>query len=313
MAIRTLFFGTPHFAVPILEMLCTHPSLEMVGVVAQPDKPVGRKQILTPPPTKVVAQKYQLPVYQPNSLRTEEAYQAIANFNADLIIVAAYGKIVPANILALPKYQCLNVHPSALPKYRGASPLQYTVWHNEQETKTTIMVMETTLDTGPIVAQSDSYQLAPNETYLSLEEKLSHASANLLNRVIDPWCKSEIVPQKQDDQVASYTKILTKEDGKIDWQQSAQSIDCQIRALNPWPSTYTFIDQKRLKLLKTNVLANKSQALPGTLIIENQVLQVVCGDQQLLQITTLQLEGKSVMSDKEFIAGYQQLSQSVLV
>ncbi len=306
MPIRTIFFGTPNFAVPILEMLAHHPALEMVCVVAQPDKPVGRKQVLTSPPTKVVASAYSIPVYQPISLRTQEAVQAIADYRPDLIIVAAYGKIVPEAILNLPKYQCLNVHPSDLPKYRGASPLQYTVWKNEKETRTSIMVMEASLDTGPIIAQSTPYRLSANETYLSLEKHLAIESAQLLQSVIEPWCNQTIQAQTQDDDQATYTKILTKEDGKIDWSQSATTISCQIRALNPWPSTYTFLEQKRVKIDQAQVSSAITQKTVGTLYSESQKLYVACGDQTALEILSLQLEGKSKMTTAEFMTGYGQ-------
>ncbi len=312
MPIRTIFFGTPNFAVPILAMLAQHPGVEMVCVVAQPDKPVGRKQVLTPPPTKVVAVMHDIPVYQPVTLRNEEAVKVIAEYKPDLIIVAAYGKIVPESILSLPKYQCLNVHPSDLPKYRGASPLQYTIWQNEKETKTSIMVMEASLDTGPIIAQSAPYILLANETYLSLENHLSLESAKLLQSVIEPWCNQSIQAQTQDHQKATYTKILTKEDGKIDWSQDATAIDCQIRALNPWPSTYTFLDQKRLKI--NHALANNqaTRELAGAIYCDSGKLYIACGNQTALQINSLQLEGKSKMTASEFIAGYAQYFHRVL-
>lgn len=306
MSIRTIFFGTPNFAVPILGMLVKHPLLEMVCVVAQPDKPVGRKQVLTSPPTKVIALANSIPVYQPSSLRSEEALQVIADYKPDLIVVAAYGKIVPEGILNLPKYQCLNVHPSDLPKYRGASPLQYTVWKNEKETKTSIMIMEASLDTGPIIAQSTPYQLSPTETYLSLENHLSLESAKLLQSVIEPWCNQTIKAQTQDHQKATYTKILTKEDGKITWAQAAEVIDCQIRALNPWPSTYTFLDQKRVKVDQAQVSSEITKKPVGTLYSASQKLYVACGDQTALQILSLQLEGKSKMTATEFMTGYGQ-------
>ncbi len=312
MPIRTIFFGTPHFAAPILTMLCSHPALEMIAVVAQPDKPVGRKQILTPPPTKVIAENHGVLVYQPSSLRNEEAYETIKALAPDLIIVAAYGKIIPENILALPQFQCLNVHPSELPKYRGASPLQYTIWHHEKETKTTIMVMEPTLDTGPIVAQSEPYLLAPQETYVSLEEVMAQQSAELLSKVLDPWCQKKLTAKTQANELASYTKILSKEDGQINWQQSAIAIDCQIRALNPWPSTFTFLDNKRLKIIQASISQITSHSPIGTIEYHNQELHISCGENSTLQIQALQLEGKTNMTAKEFIVGYPQYAHHVL-
>lgn len=312
MSIRTIFFGTPNFAAPILSMLCSHPALTVVSVVAQPDKPVGRKQILTAPPTKIIAEQHHIPVYQPTSLRTEEAYNTIKALAPDLIIVAAYGKIIPENILNLPQFQCLNVHPSDLPKYRGASPLQYTIWHNEKETKTTIMVMEPTLDTGPIVAQSEPYVLSPQESYLSLEELMAQKSAELLSNVVEPWCKKQLHPLKQNDQFASYTKILSKEDGQINWQQPAAAIDCQIRALNPWPSTFTFLDGKRIKITQASLSLLSHHSPAGTMEYYNQELHINCGQNTVLQIHTLQLEGKTSMTAREFIAGYPQYAHHVL-
>lgn len=312
MPIRTIFFGTPYFAAPILTMLCKHPALEMISVVAQPDKPVGRKQILTPPATKVIAEKNNIPVYQPSSLRTEEAYAAIKSLAPELIIVAAYGKIIPENILGIPQFQCLNVHPSDLPKYRGASPLQYTIWHHEKETKTTIMVMEPTLDTGPIVAQSEPYLLDPQETYLSLEEIMAQKSAVLLHDVLEPWCQKKLTARAQAHEQATYTKILSKEDGQINWHQTAIAINCQIRALNPWPSTFTFLDGKRVKITLASVSTTNTHSPIGTMEYHNQELHISCGENSVLQIQALQLEGKKGMTAKEFIAGYPQYAHHVL-
>ncbi|MBP6084879.1 methionyl-tRNA formyltransferase [Candidatus Gracilibacteria bacterium] len=310
MIIRTLFFGTPTFAQIILPFLHHHPDIELVAIVCQPDKPVGRKQILTPPPTKVYAESEGIPVWQPKSLRTPEAQAQIEAYQPDLIIVAAYGKIIPEAILAIPKYQALNVHPSALPKYRGASPLQFTLWSGEKTTKTSIMVMEPTLDTGPVIAQAD-YVIKENEIYATFEATMALLSAELLSKTITPWCKGELKAIPQDHPHATYTKILTKEDGLIDWTQSATQIDNHIRALSTWPGTFTILDGKRIKILAARVSDPSIIGAPGTLHYQNKQLLVCCGNNTVLAINQLQLEGKNPIDSATFMRGHPQFAEHV--
>ncbi len=314
MKVRTIFFGTPQFAVPILDMLIKHPNLEVVLIVAQPDKPVGRKKVLTPPPTKELGMRNKIEVFQPTTLRTEESLNVIQQHKPELIVVAAYGKIVPENILNLPKYKCLNVHPSQLPKYRGASPIQFALLNGEEKTATTIMLMEPTLDTGPILSQEE-VTIDYEETYPQLAGKLANVSAQLLSKTLPQWLEGTITSEKQDDSQATFTKILEKEDGKIDWQKTATQIHNQIRAFTPWPGTHTTLDGKFLKILQAKPF--QTTEIRGTAGIiyykDGKQLLISCGESTVLEVFELQPEGKKAMSAADFIRGYPNLAYAVLV
>lgn len=313
MKTRTIFFGTPQFAIPILEMLLNYPNIEVVLVVAQPDKPVGRKKVMTPPPTKELAIKNNIPVFQPNTLKNDEALKTIEQYQPELIILAAYGKIIPESILKLPKYQCLNIHPSQLPKYRGASPIQFTLLNGERKTATTIMRMEPTLDTGPILAQEE-ITISPQETYTELSLRLAKTSSELLSKILPQWIEGKIAPQPQDHSQATFTKILTKEDGKIDWNMTATQIHNQIRAFNPWPGTYTMLQGKILKTLRANPFeTHEIRGTPGIMYFQdNKKLLISCGANTVLEVFELQLEGKKAMNATDFMRGYPKMAYAVL-
>ncbi len=313
MKTRTTFFGTPQFAVPILEMLTQHPNIELVCVVAQPDKPVGRKKVMTPPPTKDLAIKNNIPVFQPITLKTEEALETIKKYQPELIVLAAYGKIIPESILNLPKYKCLNVHPSALPQYRGASPIQFALLNGEQKTAATIMLMEPTLDTGPILAQEE-VPIDPNEAYPELTDRLANISAKLLDKVLPDWLEGKITPKPQNENQATFSKILTKEDGKIDWNRTAEQIHNQIRAFTPWPGTYTTLNGKLFKILKAKPFeTTEIRGTPGIIYYQdNKQLLISCGESSVLEVEELQLEGKKAMSAADFMRGYPNLAYAVL-
>lgn len=254
--IRVVFFGTPNFAVPILKELLEH-DFKPMAVITAPDKPVGRKQEIVPPPIKILARENNIPVFQPET--KEELLAQTINLKPDLIILAAYGKILPKEILDMPKYGAINVHPSLLPKYRGASPIQFAILNGEEETGTTIMLMNEKVDEGPILSQ-EKIKIAVDETYESLEKKLSDISAKLLIKTLDRWIilkemsnltKDALKPQEQDNSEASYTKILNKKDGQINWQKPAIEIERQIRAFYPWPGSFTSFTPKSLKKKKS--------------------------------------------------------------
>lgn len=309
MKIRTIFFGTPAFAVPILEALVKHPQIELVLAVTQPDTPVGRKKTLSAPPVKVLAQAHNIPIFQPESLKNQSNQEIIKNVHPELIVLAAYGKIIPDSILKLPRLQSLNIHPSALPKYRGASPIQSVILAGEEKTAISIMIMEPTLDTGPIVAQKP-IAIAPQITYPELEQQLALASAHLLSETLSDWIADKIIPQIQDHQLATYTKIFTKEDGQINWHKSAEEIDCQIRAFIPWPGTYTIYQNKRLKILKA--IVKEKQLAPGEIELTPTEMLIGC-QKNALSIITLQEEGKRVMQATDFIPGHGYLQGAKLV
>ena len=246
-------------------------------MVTAPDKPVGRKQAVTPPPVKITAQSYKIPTIQPNKI-LDSKFQ-ILDSKPDLIVVASYGQILPKELLNIPKYGCLNVHPSLLPKYRGPSPIQGAILDGEKETGVTIMLMDEGIDTGPILSQRKT-AIGLNENSRELHDRLAVLGAELLIDTIPDWIEEKIKLLSQNEDEATYTKILTREDGKIDWQKSPEELDRQIRALNPWPGVYTVHKGRRIKILKARLEKNK-------LIVER-----------------VQLEGKKPIDFQDFLRGH---------
>ena len=302
--IRVIFMGTPEFARPGLSRLLTAPEFEIVGVFTQPDKPVGRRQILTPPPIKELANKHKLVIFQPEKIRPE--ITAIKNLKPDLIAVIAYGKIIPQEILDIPIFGCINVHASLLPKYRGAACLNAPILNGDTETGVTIIKMEAGLDTGPILRQA-KIKLNGLETLKEVHNQLSELGAKLLVPTLLDFIGGKIKPQAQDDSQASYIKTLKKEDGHIDFQKSAAQIERMIRAYNPWPGTYTAIDGEILKIIAVEPeIAKISKTKPGQLFLDGARLLIQCG-QDALVILKLQLAGKKIMNAGEFINGYKNL------
>jgi len=274
--LKIIFIGTSQFAAIILDKLC-QANLKPVLVITAPDKPVGRKQIITPPPVKLTAEKYGIPISQP---------KVISNFQfpiskPDLIVVAAYGQIIPKEILKIPRYGCLNVHPSLLPKYRGPSPIQAAILNGDKETGVTIIKMTEKVDAGPIISNI-KYQISNIKiNYEILHNKLAELGADLLIKTIPLWIKGKIKEKLQDESKASYTKILTKEDGLINWRDPIEKIERQIRAFNPWPGAYTIYRGKMLKILEAD-------------IVNNQLI-----------LKKVQLEGKKPMRFEDFLRGHQ--------
>ncbi len=298
---KIIFFGTPEFAVAPLARLAEHPRLEIVAVVTQTDRPVGRHQELTAPPVKREAVRRGVPVLQPEKIRTPEFEQVVRDLAPDAVIVVAYGKIIPENLLAIPPHGWINVHASLLPKLRGASPIQHAILLGFPETGVSIMRIEPTLDTGPIIAQ-ERMPLDIQETFQTLHDKLMQLGADLLSRVLIPYLKGSIKPVEQDHAGATECRTIRKEEGKIDWQKSALDIERHIRAFNPWPGSFTTFNGAQLKIHKALVLAQLSQT-PGTLEWKDTRLIVHTGDDQL-ELLVLQLEGKKPMSAQGFANGY---------
>jgi len=304
--IKIIFFGTPKFAEIVFEKIIADGGYEILGVVTTLDEPVGRKQILTAPPTKILAEKNGLKVWQPEKL-SDDFLEELADANADLFIVAAYGKIIPQKFLDLPKFGCLNVHPSLLPKYRGASPIQSALLHGEKETGVTIMKMDAEMDHGPIVT-SDKRQVTREDTQETLMEKLAEVGAELLLKIIPDYLTGKIEPKEQDHTEATFCKIIKKSDGEIDWNKSAEEIYNQWRAFWPWPGVFfesrIMNYELRIKIIElalTNMVGNNA---PGEVFAENNKLFVAGGDGKILEIKKLQPEGKKALEAKEFINGY---------
>jgi len=289
---KIVFMGTPEFGALILEGLLKNnywPEL----VITSPDKPSGRKQVITPPPVKIMAQRYGLRVIQPK--RIKEAKEEIESIEPDLIIVAAYSQIIPQEVLDIPKRGALCVHPSLLPKHRGPSPIQSAILKGEKETGVTVILMDAKIDHGPIVAQKKTI-IGPNETGSQLHERLGYLGAELLIDTIPDWLAGNIQLRRQDEKRASYTKIIKKEDGLIDWKKSAKEIERQIRAFDPWPGAYTFWQKKivKIKNLKKPVKEKEKRRLK---IIKARL------DKDKLVIEKVQPEGKKIMNFEDFLRG----------
>lgn len=276
---KIIFIGTPKFGAIILQKLC-EAGMSPILVITETDKPSGRGRIIASPPVKIVAENYGIPVLQPEKIRNLE--QQIKDSSTDIIVVASYGQILPQEILGLPKYGCLNVHPSLLPKYRGPSPIQSAILNGDKETGATIILMDGEIDHGPILTQKNT-AIGPNETAEQLHDRLAALGVEILIDVIPDWLAGRIEIRPQDEKNAAYTKILTKEDGLIDWKKSPAEIDRQIRALNPWPGAYTFWEREKKKM-RLRVL--KAKLENGKLVIEE-----------------VQPEGKKPMTFKDFLRG----------
>ena len=296
---RIVFMGTPDFAVPCLQKLIDN-NYDVAAVFTQPDKKTGRKQLLTPPPVKILAQENNIPVYQPNSLKNSDAAQIIKDINPDIIIVVAYGKILPTSVLSIPKYGCVNVHASLLPKYRGAAPIQWAVLNGDSETGVCIMQMDEGLDTGDILAVEKT-AIGINETSEQLFDRLSAIGAEALINVLPMIEKGKIKPEKQTGE-SSYASMISRDLSPSDWHNSAFEIHNQIRGLNSWPGAYTVIGGKQVKI-HSSLLSDKQGSVAGEVVFVGNVITVSCGDGNCIDITELQPAGKKKMDSKSFAAG----------
>jgi methionyl-tRNA formyltransferase len=309
MTIKTIFIGTPDFALPALKALVRDIDFSVKAVITQPDMPSGRKLVPTPPPVKELALQYKLEVWQPQKI-----IQVLDNIRAlepDVMVVAAYAQIIPEEILQLPKYGCINIHPSLLPKYRGASPVHAVILNGETETGVTIMLMDKTLDTGPILAQK-KIKIDANETTTDLLTKLAELSADMLDTTIKKYIKGQIKAVPQDSSQASYVKMFTKQDGLIDWTKPAAEIERLVRAFTHWPSAWTWVKGKQLKIIEVaSEPLDINTYKPGKTFVYNNSLAVQCGTDALL-IKRLKLEGKNAISGEAFVHGYKDFLGSIL-
>lgn len=291
--------GTPDFAVPCLKALINS-EYEVSAVFTQPDKPKGRGYALCPPPVKECALENSIEVYQPKSLKTGEAFEKIREINPDVIVVVAYGKILPDNILEFPKYGCVNIHASLLPKYRGAAPIHWAVMNGETESGVTAMQMDSGLDTGDILLSS-AVPVGENETTGELHDKLADMGAELIIKTLDGLENNAVTPQKQGETTTAYASMLDREICKIDWNQSALSVHNKIRGLSPFPAAVTTLNGKKVKLYQS-ALSDKSGS-PGE-IVSLSPLTVACKN-GAVEILQLQLEGKKRMNSRDFLLGHK--------
>lgn len=298
---RIIFMGTPDFSVPCLEALIKSDN-EVVGVFTQPDKPKGRGYELTPPPVKVCALKNNIPVFQPASMRNGEALEIINSLNADLIIVVAFGKILPKEILESVKYGCINIHASLLPKLRGAAPIQWSILNGEKETGVTSMQMDVGLDTGDMLIKK-VIGIDENITAEELFDKLSAMGAEVLIETIDALKNDELRPEKQNDELSNYAPIITKELCPIDFTKSAAEVHNKVRGLYSWPIATTVINGKKFKIHKSKILAENFSGIPGEIVDNNNRLVIMCGDENCVEILEIQAEGKKKMDTQSFLRG----------
>ena len=300
---KLIFMGTPDFSVGTLEALIAA-GHEITLVVSQPDKPKGRGHELAPTPVKETALKHGLKVFQPKRLKDPETIRTLEEMPADAIVVIAFGQIVPASILHMKKYGCINVHGSLLPKYRGAAPIQWAVIDGERESGVTIMQMDEGLDTGDMLLKG-SVVLDEKETSGSLFNKLSALGASLCVEALEKLEKGELTPEKQGESPTEYARMLTKEMGELDFSRDAVTLERLIRGFNPWPSAYTRLGDKTLKIWAADVCEKKDpKKQPGTVTeVAKQDFTVACGE-GALKITELQLQGKKRMDTAAFLRGY---------
>ena len=304
---RLVFMGTPDFAVPVLEALLTARH-QVAAVYTRPDSPAGRGQRLAPPPVKGYAQERGLPVVQPDSLRRRPAIEELRAFAPEVIVVAAYGRILPPDVLAIPPKGVLNLHPSLLPKYRGPSPVATAILDGCSTTGVTLMLLDKGMDTGPILAQREA-AIAPDEAAAALTARLLRIGADLLVEALPAWAEGRITPRSQEQGLATVTRLYAKEDGELDWSLPAERLGRQLRAFDPWPGCYTRWEGKALKVLRGAALAvaDPVDAAPGQVLrIAHAGQEAVCvatGD-GLLRLDVVQLEGKRSQAAAEFLRGY---------
>ena len=300
---RIVFFGTPDFAVPALRAMVEQ-GYEVVGVITQPDKPKNRGMKLAPTPVKEYAMSCGLPVHQPTTLRDGAAFTLLQSLNPDLIVVAAYGKILPVDILTLPPKGCVNIHSSLLPKYRGAAPINWAILNGEEKTGVTLMYMAEGLDTGDMLAQTET-PIDLNENARQLHDRLAQLGAQLLLDTLPALEAGTATAQPQDDALSCYAPMLSRELSPIDWKKSARQIHDQVRGLYPWPSAVTQLDGVRVKVLRTALSGQQTDRPAGSVIqADKHALKIACGDGMALELLELQPDGKKGMTASAFLAGH---------
>ncbi|OAG27752.1 methionyl-tRNA formyltransferase [Thermodesulfatator autotrophicus] len=300
--LRIVFMGTPAFAVPILKALLSRED-EVIAVVTQPDKPAGRGKKLTPPPVKLVAQEAGVPVLQPVKIKSPDFLEKLRELSPDVIVVAAYGKILPKEVLEIPRFGCINVHASLLPKFRGAAPINWAIIAGEKETGITIMQMDEGMDTGDILLM-EKIPILPQDTAGTLHDRLAQLGAKLINEALDKLKKGELVPQKQPEEGVSYAPILRKEDGLIDFNRPAKELTNLIRGLDPWPTAYAYFRGRLVKFFSPEADEQK-EGPPGEILGTSEGKLLIGTGKGLLKVGELQLEGKKRITAEEFWRGYR--------
>ncbi|XOU94969.1 MAG: methionyl-tRNA formyltransferase [Candidatus Kerfeldbacteria bacterium] len=299
---NTLFFGTPDFAVPVLDTLIKLPYINLKAVITQPDKPIGKKQIITQPPIKTFALKNNLIVLQPTTIKSSKFIKSIIKLKPDVVIIIAYGKIITKNLLEIPKHGWLNIHGSLLPKYRGASPIQAVILSGEEKTGVTLMKIDEGLDTGPLIA-NENITINHTDNFEILHDKLAKLGAIIIEKNLKKYLENKIFAIPQEKTTTEITKTISKEAGKINWENPADLIEKQIRAYTPWPGTYTFWNNKRLKIIDGEIIVLPNNIQSGSVFPHENKIYVGTGN-NAIKLNTLQLAGKKPTDIQSFIKGY---------
>ena len=303
---KIVFFGSSEFVIQVLEQL--HQNTDVVTVVSTPDAPQGRKQILIPTPVATRAKELKLPILTPNSLKDNDILKTLTELQADLFIVASYGKIIPKTILSIPKFGVINIHPSLLPLYRGPTPVQTSLINGDLTTGVSLIEMDEQVDHGPLIAQKEA-EILPNEQFTELATKLFGIGSQLLLDSINQFIDQQLIPTPQDHSKATFTKILTKADGKITWTQSNYSIYNQFRGLTPWPGIWTTWNNQIIKILNCSPATETIEGKPGTVTSSGKI---ICGNNSSLNIITVQLSGKQPTDIQSFLRGHPTFINSLL-
>ncbi|MEH7502381.1 methionyl-tRNA formyltransferase [Neobacillus drentensis] len=299
---KIVFMGTPDFSVPILQQIIND-GYDVIGVVTQPDRPVGRKKILTPPPVKVEALKHGIPVFQPEKIRQEQELEKILSLNPDLIVTAAFGQILPNKLLEAPKYGCINVHASLLPELRGGAPIHYALIQGKQKTGVTIMYMVEKLDAGDILT-SIEVPIAEEDNVGTLHVKLSTAGSKLLSETLPLLLEGRLTPKSQKIEEATFAANIKREQEKINWTKTGEEIYNHIRGLNPWPVAFTTLNGQVLKIWRAQKVTGQKRENPGTILnIESDGFTVSTGNETAIKIIELQPSGKTKMMSEQFLRG----------
>ena len=312
---RIAFFGTPDYAIPVLEAMFSSGHM-VVGVYTRPDRRAGRGRHVTPPPVKLFAEEHDLPVFQPVNLGGEAVVEELKTLAPEAIVVAAYGRILPPLVLNIPPRGVLNIHPSLLPKYRGPSPVATAILDGELRTGVSLMILDEGMDTGDVLAQLET-ELLPEETAGELTARLFSLGAELLRNTLPNWLTGVLQPVPQEGNKATVTRLLTKEDGEMDWPRSAVQLERQVRAFNPWPGCYTYWNRKLVKVLKAVAIDDGApvEGPPGLVISRGGNAEVSTGvvtGQGILELKRVQLEGGRPQTIQEFIRGHGTFVGSIL-
>lgn len=299
---KIVFMGTPDFSVPVLRQIIAD-GYDVIGVVTQPDRPVGRKRVLTPPPVKVEALKHGIPVFQPEKIRQPEELEKILSLKPDLIVTAAFGQILPKELLQAPAYGCINVHASLLPELRGGAPIHYAIIQGKKKTGITIMYMVEKLDAGDILTQIE-VPITEEDNVGTLHEKLSAAGSELLSKTLPQLLEGKLTPIPQNNKEATFASNIKREQEKIDWTMTGEEIYNHIRGLNPWPVAFTLLDGQVLKVWRSEKISAAADHAAGTILkLEADGITVSTGNGTAIKITELQPSGKTKMTSDQFLRG----------